>query len=237
MRFKLLSLLIITATVLLSCKSESEQKSDENLDSNVHKVAVEEVIQTKTYTYLRVTENDSESWLAVSKRAVEEDAVLYYRAGLEMKDFKSKELDRTFETLHFVDNISDEPIKKMKRNLPKSPFSEKNISKKEGIKIKTIEGSVSIAEIFSKRDSYSGKSVLVRGEVVKYNSAIMGRNWVHIQDGTTNENNYDLTITTNDKVKLGDIVTFTGKISLNKDFGAGYSYEVIMEEAKLEKPL
>ena len=98
----------------------------------------------------------------------------------------------------------------------------------------SIKGGITIAELFSKRENYSNKIVILQGKVVKFNSQIMGKNWVHLQDGTNDENNYDLTITTNDVVLVGDVVTFEGKITLNKDFGAGYSYEVIMEGAKLK---
>ena len=60
----------------------------------------------------------------------------------------------------------------------------------------------------------------------------MGRNWVHLQDGTGDADNYDLTVTTNDDASVGDVATFEGTIALKKDFGSGYFYEVIMEQAK-----
>jgi hypothetical protein len=63
----------------------------------------------------------------------------------------------------------------------------------------------------------------------------MNRNWVHLQDGTWDGDHYDLTVTTQDAVKPGDVVTFSGTVTLNKDFGAGYVYEVVIEDAKLEK--
>ena len=75
------------------------------------------------------------------------------------------------------------------------------------------------------------------GQVVKLNEGIMEKNWVHIQDGTSDSNNYDLPITTKEKVAMGDTVTFTGNISLKKDFGAGYVFDVIMEDAILQPKL
>jgi hypothetical protein len=75
----------------------------------------------------------------------------------------------------------------------------------------------------------------MKGQVVKVNDEVMGKNWVHIQDGTKDGDHFDLTITTLDKVAIDDIVTFEGTITLNKDFGYGYAYEVIMEDAKLMK--
>jgi hypothetical protein len=72
---------------------------------------------------------------------------------------------------------------------------------------------------------------------VKVNEAIMHRNWIHLQDGTEYEGNYDLTVTTDRRVNVGNVVTFEGKVSLNRDFGAGYTYEVIMEDAILINPI
>ena len=68
---------------------------------------------------------------------------------------------------------------------------------------------------------------------MKVNQAVMGKNWVHVQDGTDDAGNFDLTITTQDMAAIGEEVVFKGKLTLNKDFGAGYSYEVIMEDAVL----
>jgi len=73
----------------------------------------------------------------------------------------------------------------------------------------------------------------VQGSVVKLNNMIMNRNWVHIQDASIKNEKTDLTVTTDENVAMGDIVAFEGKISLNKDFGAGYKYEIIMEDAHI----
>jgi hypothetical protein len=104
-----------------------------------------------------------------------------------------------------------------------------------GIDIPRAEGGVTIAELYSKKSELQGKSILIQGEVVKFSSQIMKKNWVHIQDGSREGDNYDLTITTLDTVKTGDIVKFRGVVSLNKDLGYGYVYDVILEDAKLVK--
>ena len=93
----------------------------------------------------------------------------------------------------------------------------------------------SLKELFDNHDQYGGKKVVVKGECVKVNNQIMGRNWVHIQDGTKDgDTPYDLTITTQEEATIGDELTFEGVITLNKDFGGGYTYDVIMEKAKLK---
>jgi hypothetical protein len=90
--------------------------------------------------------------------------------------------------------------------------------------------------VFAKQAALSGKSVTVRGTVMKFNSGIMDRNWLHIQDGsgTADAKTNDLTITTAADVKVGDVVTLTGLVGTKKDFGSGYAYDVIIEKATLK---
>jgi len=95
------------------------------------------------------------------------------------------------------------------------------------------KGGITIGELYAKKDSYSAKPVKIKGEVVKFNKQIMGKNWIHIQDGTNNNGSFDLTITSDETVKVGDVVTIEGIITLNKDFGYGYSYDIILENGKL----
>ncbi len=99
--------------------------------------------------------------------------------------------------------------------------------------ISQAEGGITIAELLANKDKYANKVVKIRGEVKKYNSKIMGKNWIHIQDGTGNPGENDLTITSAMEVKVGDIVIMEGKIILDKDFGSGYFYKIIMEEGKV----
>ena len=120
------------------------------------------------------------------------------------------------------------PVQKMDHNASVS------IEKKE-VKIESDEGSLTIAEILENRKKYEGKTVTVKGEITKFNPAILNTNWVHIQDGTEYNGTFDLTLTTGDMVSVGSVATFTGKIVLDKDFGYGYVYNTLMEESKLVK--
>ena len=108
--------------------------------------------------------------------------------------------------------------------------------KKGDLNIKPLPDGQTIAQIYMEKDVLKGKSVKVKGKVVKYNPDIMNRNWIHIQDGTGNENNYDLLVTSNDKTKIGDVIVAEGTLALDKDFGAGYAYKVLIENAKITKP-
>jgi len=97
------------------------------------------------------------------------------------------------------------------------------------------EGCIRLTDLFSGKKSFEGKEIKVTGKVVKYNSEIMGKNWVHIQDGSEFEGEFDLTITTSGEVALGEVVTFSGKIALDRDFGYGYKYAILMEDGVLVK--
>jgi len=92
---------------------------------------------------------------------------------------------------------------------------------------------ITIADLLASKSSYGGKKVKVKGKVVKYNAAIMGKNWLHIQDGSEEDGKSDLTITTDMTTEVGKVITVEGVITLDKDIGPGYFYAIIMEEAKI----
>ncbi len=99
------------------------------------------------------------------------------------------------------------------------------------------DNSYTVGEIFEKSSGLAGKQVLIAGKVVKVSPSIMGRNWIHLQDGTgdSSQNTHDLVVTSNDLPNMGDVITVQGTIASNKDFGAGYSYKVIVEEATIKR--
>lgn len=217
----------------------------------IHKGVVQEVLQTAKYTYLRVKEGEVELWLAITKMQAAAGETYYYQGGLPMKDFVSKELNRTFPEVFFLDNISTtpdmgggsadhgHPHSSPHTNDPSASGQHVNPNsqmEKVAVKVEHSKEEISIAELFKNKKLYAGKTVKVKGEVVKFTEEILGKNWVHIQDGTSDKSGkYDLTITTNTVVRRTDIIVFEGVISLDKDFGFGYQYDVIMEDAKVVK--
>ncbi|MEJ2542476.1 MAG: GW dipeptide domain-containing protein [Calditrichaceae bacterium] len=234
MKYRLISILSLFIITLFSCQKTEESKADNKMPVSSHKVEVVEVIQATAYTYLKVEENDKEYWMAINKsETINEDDVIYYNIALEMKNFKSEDLDRTFDRILFVEKISDKPIMSPHPMPNQSAMKRRSVDRDPSISIEPVSGGISIAELYTNPNSYSGKVIKVKGKVTKVNSAIMDRNWVHIQDGTEENGNYDLTVTTQEQVNVGDVVAFEGMISLNKDFGFGYAYDILMEEAKV----
>jgi len=224
---------LLTSVIFSITSCNNGGKKGQDLPPGTHCVGVIEVIQTSNYTYLQVEENDNKFWIAVESREAKSGDVLYYSKAGEMKNFTSKELGRTFPSIFFVEDPSTELV------TPGAPPSLKNLStgrakvtRQEGISIETPKGCITISDLYKNQDKFAGQTVNIRGVVVKYSKQIMNKNWIHIQDGTEYSGKYDLTVTSLDSVQVGNTVTFKGTIYLNKDFGAGYKYDVIMEEAK-----
>jgi hypothetical protein len=204
-----------------------------------HKVIVQEVIQTTNYTYLHGKENDSLKWLAVPKMEAKAGETYYYAEGLPMAQFESKELHRTFDMVMFLGGVSTEPIgsapKQHQLSAGSEPYKRKAAQEvKKDLKIVTPADCITIRDLFAKKEAYAGKTVRIKGQVTKFSPEIMDKNWIHLQDGTENNGKFDLVITSKGTVKVGDIVTLEGKIALNKDFGYGYVFDAMMEEATLK---
>ena len=110
-----------------------------------------------------------------------------------------------------------------------APFAESAVEKAVG------ENAYTVAEIFEQATSLNGKKVRIRGQVVKFNANIMGRNWLHLQDGTGDpmQNTHDLVVTTEEALNSPKVITVEGIVAADKDFGAGYKYVVILEEGTL----
>ncbi|MBX2876316.1 MAG: SH3-like domain-containing protein [Saprospiraceae bacterium] len=202
--------------------------------SALHEVRVKEILNTEKYSYLQVEEQGKEFWVAISKRAVKQGEIYQYKGGLLKKNFFSREFNRVFETVYLVSNIWE------KAERPSSALEEataringgQSLPNLEVEKIEPSAGAISLAKLFGNKNAYNGKLVKIRGKCIKINPMIMGRNWVHIQDGSGQA--LELTVTTAEVLRLGDIVSLEGIITLDKDFGAGYRYDIIMEKAVLQ---
>lgn len=114
----------------------------------------------------------------------------------------------------------------VRRGSPKADPAEMDLS---GIQ-RATEGKT-VAEVYADKSGLNGKTVVVRGKVVKYTPGVMGKNWIHIRDGSGAEGTNDLTVTTDSVVKIGDTVVVTGTVTLDQDFGFGYAYEILVKDA------
>ena len=214
--------------------STSDSHNHAAASANEHKVVVEEVLNTEKYTYMNVTENGKKHWIAIPKNEVKVGETYIYQGGLLKRNFFSREYDRTFETIYLVSKIRKADASGNGSALEEALSKTKvgaSLDVKVG-KVKSAEGAITIAELFKNKEKYRDQAVKITGKCVKVNPKIMGRNWVHFQDGSGDE--LDLTITTAQDIPLGAVLTLEGTIALDKDFGAGYRYDIIMEGAEMK---
>ena len=217
MKSRILVLWAISALGILSFKPVLAQ-------DDLHKVTVKEIIATTSYTYVLGVENGKELWMAMPKAAVEVGKDYYFKGSMEMTKFHSKELDRNFETIWFIEGLSTNPNHPIVKD-PAGSFH------KTPLYVEPKDGSISLAELAKNKKKLEGKTVKIRGKVVKFSANIMDTNWMHIQDGTNHDSFNDLTVTTNVTANVGDIITLEGKLVLNKDIGHGYFFEILLADA------
>jgi hypothetical protein len=210
-----------------------------------------ETLDVPNYTYIRLETAAGEAWAAVPQAAVEVGSQVAIVNVQTMVDFKSNSLERTFETIYFgtLEGQGGAPAMgqggapAMARGGASphgttSPHGSAAVAASDGpIEVARAEGANgrTIAEIYSGKEDLAGKSVAIRGKVVKYNAGIMGRNWIHLQDGSGDPaaGTHDITVTTADSTAMGEVIVIEGKLSLDIDFGSGYRYDVIVEEASV----
>jgi hypothetical protein len=197
------------------------------------KGTVLETMDAGAYTYLRLKTAEGEVWAAVPKASVKAGAEVTITGISRMDGFESKTLGRKFDRIWFGALAGDAGAMAARHAAASSAPVE------GAVKVEKAAGkdARTVSEIFAGRGALKGKPVAVRGTVVKFSAAIMGRNWIHLRDGSgspTAKDN-DLTVTTDAVAKVGDVVTASGPVTVDKDFGAGYAYPVILEGAKISK--
>lgn len=194
--------------------------------------AVLETMNSGGYTYAKLDLGSEQVWLAGPETKLAVGDKVEMAGGTLMTNFTSNTLNRTFDRIYFVNAL---PLAgaggaagmaaahggAMPPAAPAAPTET----------IEPLAGGPTIAAVLAAPAPLAGKPIAIRGKVVKFNAQILGHNWLHLQDGTG-----DLTITTADTaapVAVGEIVVARGTLAVNKDFGAGYSYPVIVEDATL----
>ncbi len=229
MRRLILFLSVLTLITFTSCSKKNNQPV-QNLPAGTHAVKIIDKIDAAGYTYLQVDENGNQYWLAAPQTQVDKGETVYYSQGMEMKNFHSNTLNKTFDSILFVQSVSKQPAN---NSVTEAHSQTLNIPKEE-ISLTPLKDGKTVAEIYAQRESLAGKTIKVKGKVVKYNGDIMNRNWIHIQDGTSNNNQFDLLVTSKDQAQVGDVIIVEGTVAINQDFGAGYSYSVMLENAKIK---
>jgi hypothetical protein len=199
--------------------------------TQIREVTVLEVLPTSNYQYLKVSENGGDYWVAVNKTDIEIGKNYILIGGMEQTNFKSKELDRVFDNLLLVTQIVPARAKLPKGEAEEAKATEVVTDVKE--MKNRAEGTVLISELIKNAKSYGGKTVRVQGICTKVNEGIMSKNWAHINDGTNA--GFDFVTTTTETVAVGKPVIIEGTVALDKDFGAGYKYSLMLENCRIIK--
>ena len=207
-----------------------------------------EVLDTDAFTYMRLRTAKGETWAAVSKAAVKKGEQVTIDNPTVMQNFQSKSLKRTFDTIVMgrLAGAPGAPTPAMAAGAPhagvdmsqfhggtgKAPGVEiGKVAKAEGANGRTV------AEVYANRVALKDKPVVIRARVVKVNTGVMGKNWVHLRDGSGSaaDGSNDLLVTSKDEPKVGDLVVAKGTVKTDVNLGSGYAYKVLVEEASFQK--
>jgi hypothetical protein len=196
-----------------------------------------EVLETQNvdgYTYLRLKTKEGEAWAAVTTTAVKKGAQVTIATSTTMQNFESKSLKRTFDKIVFgqiVDPNAKTVAPSGAAPAPAVASAVVQVPKASGPDARTV------AEVVKGKAALNDKTVLVRGQVVKVNLGIMGKNWVHLQDGSGSaaDGTNDILVTTKDEAAVGDIVNARGTVRTDVNLGSGYNYAVLIENAAVRK--
>ena len=204
---------------------------------------VTETMDAGGYTYVQVDSGKEKIWAAAPEFTVKVGDQVIVPQGMAMNNYHSQTLNRDFPVVYFVESI-------LNASSPTMPQTAANAKIPEGHPaiggaptpddinfsdiVKPAEG-MTVGEIYAGKADLADKNITLRGKVVKFTPQIMGTNWIHVQDGSGDKaaGTNDLTVTSKTEVKVGDTITVKGPVTLDKDFGYGYKYNLIMENAEV----
>ena len=205
-----------------------------------------ETMDSGGYTYVFMDTGQDQRWVAALETPVAVGDVIQTDQGMAMNGFTSNTLNRTFNVVYFVGSLQNlsagsQPMAQASGELPAGHPDVSGGAAAPAVAavsdIEAVEEGKNIAYVYANKDELAGNEITLRGKVVKYNPGILGWNFIHIQDGSGDAaaGNNDLIVTTKADTAVGETVVLTGNIVLDKDFGAGYSYPVLIEDANITR--
>jgi len=184
-------------------------------------------IDAGIYTYVETDTGSEIIWLAGPKTSLAAGSTITVNTSKPMHDFHSKTLNRDFPVVYFVSSFTDNAATSAAPlNGHAVPAKATTLSQP----IARAEGGQTIAEIIASKKELSGKIVKIRGKVTKFTANVMNKNWIHLVDGSSES---DLTIITSDNAEIGQTIMIEGSVVLDKDFGYGYFYDLLIDNAKI----
>ncbi len=203
---------------------------------------VVETMNAGGYTYVCIEKKGKKTWVAVPETPVTVGQQISFEPGQEMRNFNSKSLNKTFDSIVFSSGTKAKAVavnaeEKVTAAHAGSKATVPASAEKVSVEKATGANAYTVAEVYARAAKLNKKKAVIKAKVVKVSKGIMGKNWIHLQDGTGDaaKGNHNLVATSQDLPGVGDVVTVTGTVYKDRDFGAGYKYAVIMEEARVEK--
>ncbi|MEO8036710.1 MAG: nucleotide-binding protein [Acidobacteriota bacterium] len=197
-----------------------------------------ETMNAAGYTYMRLGTPQGDVWTAVQATNVKKGQTVTVQAQMVAEKFQSSALHRTFDKLVMGSIVTGE-AKAAAAALPPGSAAEHMRAAADlgDVAVPKAEGGKTIAETWAAKGELKDKPIVIRGKVVKFLSGIMSKNWIHLRDGSGKraDGTDDMTVTTQETAKVGDVITVRGTVRVDRDFGAGYLYPVLVEDAKLQK--
>lgn len=183
-----------------------------------------ETMEGGGYTYIKLDQRGETVWIAVRSANVVVGEKVEYVEQMRMPNFTSKTLQKTFDEIVFAKLSGETATAPSIQSVAEIAVGEEPIEK--------AEGGHTVAEVFANREALKGKLIKVRGRVVKVSQAIMYRNWIHLKDGTGEYGSDKIVFRSEDQIaEVGSIVTAEGRLETDQDFGYGYRYKVLVEDA------
>jgi hypothetical protein len=195
-----------------------------------------EQLSAPPYSYLRIKTSTGEVWAAVPEAKIQNGTVVTVFTPMLMSKFESKSLKRTFDEVYFGTLVPPGAAASDAAGAPHAGTQQSPAEIPVGKVEKAIGADArTVSELWAQKADLVGKTVSIRGTVVKYNEGVMGKNWMHLQDGSgaAKQGTNDITVTSLDRTAMGETITIKGTVRTNRDFGAGYSYAVMVEDAKV----
>lgn len=240
---RLLAVLFLS-TAFSGCGSKAPESANIPLDQmpaatgEVLTGTVLEQIAAPPYLYLRLKTAQGEAWAAVSGAAPEKGAEVSIANPILMKKFESTALKRVFDEIYFGELASAGAAASGSGADPHAAATQPAATVEVG-KVEKAAGADArtVAEAWTQKSRLNGKTVTIRGVVVKVTEGVMGKNWIHLQDGSGDaaQKTNDITVTSTDLAAAGETVTVTGTLRTDRDIGAGYVFAVLIEDAKVVK--
>ncbi len=238
----LVTLLACSSFALLSTGIINSAYADQSNTDEIQQPApnkiygkVTDIIDAAGYTYAEVDTGKEKVWAATSTTPLKIGEMITFTTEMPMKNFHSNSMNRDFALVYFVSRfITDKESLTETTTAMASPHGKIKpapvVKAVEGID--KVEGGNTIAEVYTDKQKLNGKVIRVRGQVTKFTANVMNKNWLHIRDSSTLN---DLTITTDSTAAIDAVVVIEGKLALDRDFGYGYVYPLIVEDARVTK--